>query len=402
MSELLTAETLEKFLAPLIETSPLWKNKTLSVSIIANPKAGGFTNKKRAEEHLKALQECAAEVKGKPRLVSKLYFQDIETKYAGHAIERTHQIIAEALQTKDKNFEFLIVIASGDGTSLEVQSAIAKACFENEKNLKTIMKKVAVLRLPFGTGNDGSDDRELKLSLRRLTKPSHFAWQKAVKVYYEGKTPQQIIEENPKRAKKRFEKYGSLSEVPPWYSFNIASVGMDAFVTHMTNKTKRYIHGDYYQIWVDLGCLFYECKFPVAKMKIEFYDKNDKLIGQQNKKIMLALLGVSGNRQYGSNHKILPGNETFCSIDQMGLFDKMKRRNFLNEGEHYKMDWATFKDVAKIKIYYNKDILTQLDGEVHLIQKEQFPLVMEHTCPLIKIIECDDNKIYKGAEVVKL
>lgn len=402
MNELLTAETLQKYLAPILETCPLWKGKNLSVAIIANPKAGGFTNKKCAEENQAILKKESALAAKRKRVVNNLFFQVIQTQYAGHAVERTLQIITESLQITDKNYESLIITASGDGTSLEVQTALIKACLSNPENKIRIMSKIAILRLPFGTGNDGSDDRTLDKTLRRLTEPSHFAWQRAVKVYYEGKTPDEIAIQTGRDLRKKFSKYGSLDDLPPWYAFNIASVGIDAFITYMTNKTKKIVPGDFYQLWVDLACIFYGFRFPPAIMKIEFYDEKNKLIKTQEKAVEFALLGVSGHRQYGSNHPILPHEETFCSVEKMPLLRKLKTKHAFSDGSHYNQPYAQFLQCHKIKIHYDKNILVQMDGEVHLLQKEQFPVIMERTEPIIRIIECDDAPYYKGAEIIKL
>lgn len=402
MNETLTAETLQKYLAPIIETCPLWKGKNLSIAIIANPKAGGFTNKKRIETSLAILKKEADLASKRKRLVSNLFFQVIQTQYAGHAVERTLQIIAESLQTPDKNFESLIITASGDGTSLEVQTALMKACMANPENKVRIMSKIAILRLPFGTGNDGSDDRTLDKTLRRLTTPSHFAWQRAIKVYYEGKTPDEIAIQTGKDLRKKFSKYGSLDDLPPWYAFNIASIGIDAYITYMTNKTKSVIPGDFYRLWADLACVFYGFKFPPGTMEFEFYDQNNQLIEKQEKAVEFALLGVSGHRQYGSNYPILPHEENFCSVEKMSLIRKLKVKPSFNDGSHYDQSYTQFVKCEKIKINYNKNILVQMDGEVHLLQKDQFPLIMERTEPIIRIIECDDAPHYRGAEIIKL
>lgn len=400
MGDLLTIDTLKENLQPLLERCKLYKNKEVEVILIANPKAGGFTNAKRISEHKKAFSHHINLVKEKKSCVKKLNFTLIKTQYAGHASKESDAIISNIIKQKEAAKEHLFIIASGDGTFLEVQTAIAKKSFINKTNKKILMEKVAVLRLPFGTGNDGSDDRYLINSLKRLTAPAHFAHQKAVKVYYEGLSPQEISNQEGDNLRKKYDNYDSLDALAPWYAFNIASVGVDAYITYMTNKTKKIITGDFYQLWVDLACLFYELKFPPKKMNVELYDQKGTLIGSFNKKIMLALLGVSGYRQYGSNHKILPGEENFCSLDFMNLWKKICRKNSFNSGSHYKKNWATFYKAQKIRIHGDCNILVQMDGEVHFLQSKQFPLIMELTEPIIKIIECDDQKLYRGADIL--
>lgn len=400
MGDLLTIDMLKENLEPLIERCNLFKGKELEVVLIANPKAGGFTNLKRIQKHKEAFTHHNDLVKSKKRVVKKLNFTLITTQFAGHAAQEAQNIISNIVKQKELAKEHLFIIASGDGTFLEVQTAIAKKSFANKNHKKILMEKVAVLRLPFGTGNDGSDDRELINSLSRLTSPAHFAYQKSVKVYYEGLNPEEIFKLEGEDLRKKYDTYNSLDTLAPWYAFNIASVGVDAYITYMTNKTKKIITGDFYRLWVDLAALFYQFRFPVKKMSIELYDKKGKLITSFNRKLMFALLGVSGYRQYGSNHKILPCEENFCALHDMSFYKKILRKNSFNNGLHYKKSWTTFGTAQKIKIDTNANILIQMDGEVHLLQAKQFPLIMELTDPVIKIIECDDQKLYRGADIL--
>jgi len=54
----------------------------------------------------------------------------------------------------------------------------------------------------------------------------------------------------------------------PLYSFNIASVGLDAFVADMTNRLKRILPGDSYRFWVDVATLFYDRVYDVIDMEL--------------------------------------------------------------------------------------------------------------------------------------
>ena len=390
---LLTPELLVQNMKPVIEACNLWQNKSLKVIVIANPTAGGFTQKKKSIANASVMQNAADSAavllkNGKKTEIAEIILN--KTEYAGHAAKIAMDLLKEATHS-DK--DYLIITAGGDGTHLEVQTALLKAAFADSTAKKIVNDKITVLRLPFGTGNDGSDGRELTETLERLTKPAHFALQKAVKVWYEGEHPDG-------ESKRKVDTYDSLDVLPPWYAFNIASIGIDAFITYMTNRTKGVMPGDFYQMWVDLACVFYGTKFPSKPMKITVYDKNGVQIDVVESAVEFCLLGVSGHRTYGSNHKILPTDETFCTVKKMGLVKKLLQKNTFSDGTHVGKPTTVLRTASKIRVDYNQDILVQMDGEVHLLQPAQYPLFMEHTEPVIRIIECNDAPYYKGADAI--
>ena len=89
--------------------------------------------------------------------------------------------------------------------------------------------------------------------------------------------------------------------------------------------------------------------------------------------IEYALLGVSGYRTYGSKQKVLPNENNVCIAKKMSL-------------------------LKKLKIEYDKKILVQMDGEAHLLSAKNFPIIIERTEPIIRIIENDDTQHNKGTE----
>lgn len=424
---LLTPELLVQNIKPIIESCNLWQGKSLKVVVIANPTAGGFTQKKKSIANalvLQAVAEKAAEIVKSGVKTTVLEIVLRKTEHAGHGIQFVNELLKEAAgsysadggsssaggdvaqkaaTTQSSNGgnrdpaqnsgDYLIITAGGDGTHLEVQTALLKAAFADAATKQLVTNKITVLRLPFGTGNDGSDGREFADTLRRLTEPSHFALQKAVKVWYEGEHPNG-------ESKRKVDTYDSLDVLPPWYAFNIASIGIDAFVTYMTNRTKGVMPGDFYQMWVDLACIFYGTKFPSKPMKITVFDKNGEVVDTVESAVEFCLLGVSGHRTYGSNHKILPTDETFCTVKKMGLIKKLLQKNTFSDGTHAGKPTTVLRTASKIRVDYNQDILVQMDGEVHLLQPAQYPLFMEHTEPVIRIIECNDAPYYKGADAI--
>lgn len=365
---------------PILAVCPLWAGKRLFPCIIANPHSGGFTIKKRAENHTKLLLEAGKIVSSRQVCTQIEEFPIFETTCSGHAAEITNSVISRAIDSR-ANDEFLIITAGGDGTSLEVQTALIKAAEASPKTKEIISTRISVLRLPFGTGNDGSDGRVFEETLERLIKPSDFVLQKAIKVYYEGSTSTDA------NKRQQIAEYGSLESLPPWYSFNIASVGIDAFITHNTNKFHDVLPGDFYKLWVDLASVFYDVSFPPASMKVEVYDEKGSIVKEIDENAMFCLLGVSGHRTYGSGQKILPDDRNFCFAKSISVFKKIKMKKLFLTGKHTETGLTILDSASKVCIKYDKCILVQLDGEVHLLQPENFPLVFELTEPIIRTIQ---------------
>lgn len=378
----LTTTILKNNLEPIIKTSSLWKGKNIRVYIIVNPVAGGFSHAVASNKNVKILESFAKEASLKEDLVQSYRCVAYESAYAGNVREFTQKIINVARNAAADD-DFLIVTAGGDGTSLEVQSALVENAISSDFLKEVIKNQITVLRFPFGTGNDASDGRTLDASLSLLTKSSVFTHQSAVRVTYENYVP--ILEFGYRG--KGFEQVGSLEFRPPWYSFNIASVGIDAYIAHMTNKTKGLLSGDFYKLWVNLAALFYGTSFPQKSIKVEVFDADGQLLNTYNETLEFALLGVSGHRTYGSNHLILPHDATFCATQKMSIFNRIKYMKDFETGNHVNCPFSSFADAQSIKIDYNEYLLLQLDGEIRMLHPKNFPLYMERTEPLIRIIK---------------
>lgn len=394
---LLSPEILRDLMIPIVESSSLFENKLVRLCVLANPCAGGFTRKKISKKNFQQLEKFSNNAKKRVKVTSVEKSLILETSHPGEG----NKMISELLQNLPailkevfceeedckKGFQILIVTAGGDGTHLEVQTAILKKTLEDPELGNLIKKYITILRLPLGTGNDGSDGRTLEEAFARLTEPSHFSLQRAIKVWYDttGKKPVST------------EKYESLESLPPWYAFNIASVGIDAFITYMTNRTKKYMPGDTYQLWVDLACVFYGLKFPPKPLKLEIFDAEENLIDTVVSPVEFVVLGVSGYRTYGSNHLIFPTDKNLCTVKKINLVKKLLKKKTFNDGSHINYSFSNNYSANKIRITYNQKILVEMDGEVHLLEPDFFPLYMERTEPIIPIIECNSQTVDKGA-----
>ncbi len=341
-------------ISEIAKRSPLFAGQRIHIRIIANPAAGGFTIRRRVREHRISFQNAVYRVSGIDPVAYIVDCLVYKTEHKGHGAEIALRILHEIEQAPDERW--LLVIAGGDGTSHEIQSACAEAVFN--ARVSSVVKELCILRLPLGTGNDGSDGRFLHESIALLSASKTTCPIRAVSVTHGG-----------------FD--------APRYAFNITSVGFDAFVTHMTNKVKRFFPGDIYKVWVDLSCLFYNGLYPVEPMTVSVFN-NGHAVARYREETLFALMGASGNRTYGAGIKILPDAANICTVQDMSLQRKLGLKPLFKAGRHRGLDVVHLFEGNKLEIQYGRKILLQLDGESHLLEPDHFPLTMELTEPLFK------------------
>jgi diacylglycerol kinase family enzyme len=339
-------------------------------TIIANPRAGGFTIGSRWKAHYRILKDYVA--RARPKAVredarpsrtaremapGRLGMQGlVPTAAPGHAMAIARAFIDEA---EEGRAFYLIITAGGDGTSLEALSALYSAPPETRSNF-------AVLRLPMGTGNDGSAAWELAGGQDLLTKPSRIEYQRAVRL--------------------RTAPGGALSG-RELLAFNILSVGLDAFVTHMTNKMKGNLPGDSYKLWVDIAALLYDRIYKVGPLNVRAFDETGALARSFTEKALLLAVGAGGRRTYGSHKRILPDDRNVCMVKQMPLLRKLALKGLFTTGKHADRPEALLFSAARIEISGEHPILAQMDGETALLEPADFPAVMELTEPVIPALK---------------
>jgi len=363
-------EEFGSLLSEICSHSPLAGDRPFFWTIIANPKAGGFTIKSRWNKHFAQLNECkhraaknpvrefcgpseTARREGGSGAERGLVF----TRAQGHAKEITEALIGEASKaaanTGKRPFYFVIT-AGGDGTSLEVMSALCGAG-------ENIREDFAVLRLPMGTANDGADSFFLDEALN-------------------------LIIESPALVKQRAVQLRTASGKGPFLAFNILSVGLDAFVTHMTNKMKGKLPGDSYKLWVDVSALFYDKIYKVGVMNV----KSDSIT--LNEKLLLIAVGESGRRCYGSQNWILPDDRNICVIKQMSMFRKLALKGLFSSGTHADKKEAILWNSSRVEFKSEYPLLAQMDGETVLLEGNDFPAIIELTGPAINILGKRDRR----------
>lgn len=370
-------EAIEEFATDLAEMcthTPLMAERPLVWTIIANPKAGGFTIAKRWKQHRDILRSYADRARSTtrrsgPAMPSQTALEAdhgtgrlgalglIATLRQNHAGELVQDLIDEALANRaekpgDRAPFYLILTAGGDGTSLETLTAL----YHLPPQLRN---SFAILRLPMGTGNDGADARELDKALDLLVHPSQVHYMPAVELQTAG------------------------NRKGPFLAFNILSIGLDAFVTHMTNRMKGHLPGDSYKLWVDIATFFYDRLYPVAPMRVEAYDSRGSLIAHVEQKLLLLAFGISGRRTYGAGISILPDDRNVCGVEAMPLLKRLKLKRLFTSGQHAQLSEAHLLSAATLMIHYSEPILAQMDGEPVLLNREDFPIKLMLTEPRI-------------------
>jgi diacylglycerol kinase family enzyme len=225
-----------------------------------------------------------------------------------------------------------------------------------------IRERFVVLRLPMGTGNDGSDGREIPDSLGRLVGPAKIVKQGALVVT-------------------------TASGRGPWHAFNIASLGVDAFIANATNVMKGWFPGDSYKFFLDLASVFYTILYDIGDTEVEFFNSTGNRVEETKKKLLLLAMGVSGHRTYGSNKLILPGDENVCMVDDMSLFRKLAIKDKIAAGKHNEFHEVRLLTADKAVIYYAEKIIIQMDGEAERLGPADFPVTIERTKPILRIIK---------------
>lgn len=361
-------------LALMCSRTPIAAERPLRWTVIANPKAGGFTINARWKRHREILRayaqeaqkndkrqepagpsQTAREVDGGNGTLGSLGL--VPTRYAGHAGEIVKALMDEAQASSSAVRPFhLLITAGGDGTSLEALTAFYEAP-------GTLRSDFAILRLPMGTGNDGADSRDLDTTLDLLVHPTKIQFDRAVRLRT------------------------SRPDKGPFLAFNILSVGLDAFVTHMTNKMKGTLPGDSYKLWVDIATLFYDRIYPPTPMGIRVFNEAGEQIDAFNDTLLLLAFGASGNRTYGSNVRILPDTKNVCTVQQIPLRKKLALKKLFLTGRHADLPEVRLFNAQRVEISYRSPLLAQRDGESVLLLEADFPITIELSEPAIPVLK---------------
>jgi len=340
-------------ISDICEHSLIAKETPLRCMIILNPVAGGFVDKKKWESHVKTLRKYQQKAQANPkRQIYKNVILNL-TEGKGSASEITKAFIERA--EKDPIPFYLIISAGGDGTHKEVMNNLFKAS-------APVRRSITVLRLPMGTYNDGADSPDLAGALDLLLNPVHIEFAPAVQLI--------TAKNGPLEWKKQ-----------DFLAFNILSLGLDAYVTHM-NSIKKGKASD----------SSYEKEYKVDYFDVHAFDANNKELMSIREKLLILAMGVTGHRTHGSQQQILPDYRNVCGVKKVPFFRKSKIKKQISKGKHIKNSDALLFNAHRLEIKYTQPILAEMDGETVLLQPDDFPAVMQLTPPVIPLIKLGNDK----------
>ena len=338
----------------------------LIVDVIVNPHAGFFKSQamlaRRIHELETRLEELRARAPRRKVEINTVHF----TEHPGHARTITEHIMENEGRSAS-GIEHLLIGCGGDGTANEICTALVDADAH-------LLDRLKLLRLPLGTGNDVADALTFAEAYDLILGNQTTAKTGALKVTGPG-TP------GPGTPGPGTPGPGT----PVRYAFNIASIGLDAYIAALTNKLKRVIPGDAYRSLVDIGSLFYEQKVKPRPMDILLtgeagVTRVDAFVPS------MVVMGVSGNRTYGGHLHVLPGEENVCLVGRMSILAKIRNKKLFYVGGHGVLPEVTFHRAHRMEVHYPGAIPMQLDGELVWLQAQDFPVAMEVLQPRIKVL----------------
>ncbi len=323
----------------------------LIVDVIVNPHAGFFKSQavltRRLHELELRLEDLRARSPRRRVEINTVHF----TEHPGHARTITAQIMDKE-ERSATGLERLLIGCGGDGTANEICSALVDADGR-------LLERLKLLRLPLGTGNDVADASTFIEAYDMILGTQPTALTGALRVTAPG--------------------------APVRYAFNIASIGLDAYIVELTNKLKRVIPGDAYKSVVDIASLFYEQKVKPRPMDIRIHSE----AGEHRVDAFvpsMVVMGVSGGRTYGGHLHVLPGEENVCLVGRMSVLAKIRNKKLFYLGGHGVLPQVSFHRAQRLEVSYPAAIPMQLDGELVWLAPNDFPVTMEVLPPRIKVL----------------
>ncbi len=325
--------------------------KRSSLEILINPQAGSIKNSSKLRaiiQELKQWQTGRTKPPGR-----ELHLQIHLTETRSHAQQRALTRVESILEDQWSQ-EKILVLAGGDGFHKDICSALMR---QNSEALK----KMYLLRLPLGTGNDASDCSSLTEALDILSGPCRISLRPALSVKAKG--------------------------LPVDYAFNIVSFGLDAYVSELTEKWKNRMKGDIYKIMVDLSVLFYDKKYPIKESSIKLISPQGE-ISYIRGKMLLTVIGGRGKSSYGGNKNILPDEHNVLLARNLPIWRRILLKGAFMKGHHIGLPQAEFYNANKMELNYPQDpLLAQLDGEVLALNGGNFPVIVEKIPRTLRVLQ---------------
>ena len=324
------------------------------INMVINIKAGAVGKRTVFEEHLARIRalrrECAGAGAGSARPTPPISIY--VTEYHGHAREIARRIAYNAEHDGERR---LVVSVGGDGTHGDLMTMFYQAP-------DRVLDRLLLLRLPFGTGDDNADGRTVEAACQLLLKDGALTRAAAVRMEAVGMSPR--------------------------FAFNIASLGIDAFITDVTNRLKRHLPRNAYRFIANLTTVFYEWLNPIGDMRLS-KDPGAAHGGivhaNLQGKIALVAFGVSGHRTYGNGMRILPGSDNVCAISTANVIRKLEIKRRLYQATHLETELAHSFAAERLLVDYDRALPYQLDGEAGWLSPQHFPVVFRVGPPRIPV-----------------
>jgi diacylglycerol kinase family enzyme len=323
----------------------------LIVDVIVNPHAGFFKRRKTLERQVLELEHKLTDLRsrypGRRVEINTIHF----TERPGHAHQIADAILAKEARER-RGIEHLVVGCGGDGTANEICRAFVMAD-------ETLLDRIKLLRLPLGTGNDVADAQTFDEAYDLILGDQRTVRTGAVAV--------------------------TVADGRVYWAFNIASVGLDAYIAELTNRFKRAIPGQAYKALVNIGSLFYGQVVHPQPMDIHLFDGR---LETEVKGMVpsMVVVGASGHRTYGGHMPVLPGDENVCIVDGMSILRKITQKKLFYLGTHGELPEVSFHRADRVDIDYRNRIPLQLDGEIVWLEPNDFPLSLRVVRAKIKVL----------------
>ena len=326
-------------------------NAPLIVDVIVNPHAGFFRRRTtlarmilELERELNVLRQ---RYPGRRVEVNRIHF----TEHPGHAHQIADGILAREAR-EASGIAHLIIACGGDGTSNEICSALVLADH-------WLLDRVKLLRLPLGSGNDAADAATFGQAYQLILGDQRPTLTGAIAI--------------------------AMGDGTTRHAFNVASVGLDAFITDLTNRFKRAIPGQAYKALVNLGSLFYEQAVHPGPMDVRI-TRDARQVEVKGIVPSMVIVGASGHRTYGGHMPVLPGDENVCIVDGMSIMRKIAQKRLFYLGTHGELPEVSFHRADRVDIDYRGRIPLNLDGEIVWLEPKDFPLSLRVVRAKIKTL----------------
>jgi diacylglycerol kinase family enzyme len=344
-------------LESLLYETTLFPGEDILFEVSFNPASGTLASPHRQNYLLKAMEEMSSRYEGEKEYGKSALPRSITVNM--HPTQSREDSLTSVLEAVDRLKEYgrgggpsenrrraVLILAGGDGFHKDGITEIVKRDI-------TDLEKFILFRLPVGTGNDTPFERDLIKALSLIFTETLPVKDSLISVSAEGRNSD--------------------------YALNVVSFGLDAFVGLFTEKLKGRIKGDIYKIMVDVAALFYDFyhRTRISHVSICLEGSGSNKTIDIKKRVLLNVFGRGGHTCYGGGKKILPRSENLMITGFFHIPGRVMLKGMFMKGTHYPLKRVSFFHARSMTLKYPSPLLMQLDGEVTLLEKENFPVKVE-------------------------